>query len=225
MVAVPLEEAVAPYVIQGSRHRAVIQPRRWRARLVAQLHGYRVALARPYPEPILTEGEPFLVVRGNDVRQLLGGNILPCFFPTEIKHDSVTETPLERDLVNGHRRASVNFISVVPWSIKMSPTVGVQVAELLHGIGLTLQVVNPDTALIYQRLGFVRLLGIAHVMWIPMLLWFTARLEGAFDSDPIFGSWLLLLMVTNFLSLLVDSVDIARFLRGEKAPHYAWKKS
>ena len=80
-------------------------------------------------------------------------------------------------------------------------------------------------ALIYRRLGFVRLLGIAHLLWIPMLLWFAPRLETALASDPAFGTWLLVLMLTNAVSLLVDGVDVTRFLTGEKAPHYAWKKS
>jgi len=80
-------------------------------------------------------------------------------------------------------------------------------------------------ALLYQRLGFVRVLGIAHLMWVPMLLWFADRLPGSFDADPTFGVWMLVLMATNFVSLVIDAADVARFFRGEKAPHYAWKRS
>ena len=80
-------------------------------------------------------------------------------------------------------------------------------------------------ALIYQKLGFVRVLGIAHLMWIPMLLWFMTRLESAFASDPSFGWWLVSLISTNFISLLVDGMDVTRFLKGKKTPHYSWIRS
>jgi hypothetical protein len=32
-------------------------------------------------------------------------------------------------------------------------------------------------ALIYQRKGFIRLLGVTHVLWVPMLTWIALRLD------------------------------------------------
>lgn len=76
-------------------------------------------------------------------------------------------------------------------------------------------------AAIHARIGFVRLLGIAHVMWIPMFAWMATRLP-EIARDPALETWLAVLFVTNVVSFIVDAVDAARFFRGERAPHYSW---
>ena len=76
-------------------------------------------------------------------------------------------------------------------------------------------------ALIYDRIGFTRILGIVHVMWIPMFAWMATRID-AIQADPLLASWLSVLFATNLVSLFVDTGDAARYLRGEKAPHYSW---
>ena len=76
-------------------------------------------------------------------------------------------------------------------------------------------------ALIYQRMRFIRLLGVTHVLWIPMLAWMLPRL-GAAQAQPAFHAWLVALIATNALSLMIDGWDAARYLRGEREPHYAW---
>jgi hypothetical protein len=68
---------------------------------------------------------------------------------------------------------------------------------------------------IFQTKGFVRLLGIGHSPWIPLLLWLWTRLN--FDSS-LFAYWILALMVLNSLSLLIDALDVIRYLKGEKEP-------
>jgi len=77
-------------------------------------------------------------------------------------------------------------------------------------------------ALIYQRKGFVRLLGVTHVLWLPMLVWTAARFSAISAEDRSFRGWLVVLMATNALSLVIDVWDAVRFLRGERNPHYAW---
>ena len=76
-------------------------------------------------------------------------------------------------------------------------------------------------ALIYRRIGFVRLLGIAHLLWIPMFAWMATRLP-AIAEHPDLQTWLIVLFVTNAVSFLIDTVDVTRFLRGETSPHYSW---
>lgn len=77
-------------------------------------------------------------------------------------------------------------------------------------------------AVIYARLGFVRLLGIGHVFWIPMLIGFATHLPDR-STQPQLFSWVLALIVCNSLSLIVDTVDFVRYVRGEREPHYVWK--
>lgn len=76
--------------------------------------------------------------------------------------------------------------------------------------------------IIYGRIGFVRILGVTHVLWVPMFVWLALRSD-VVQRDPLLFRWLVLLFVTNLVSAVVDAVDAVRFLRGERAPHYRWK--
>lgn len=79
-------------------------------------------------------------------------------------------------------------------------------------------------ALIYGRIGFTRILGTTHVLWLPMFAWFATRTD-SIAQDPALAAWLLVLVATNTSSLVVDTIDAIRFLRGERAPHYSWARS
>jgi hypothetical protein len=74
-------------------------------------------------------------------------------------------------------------------------------------------------ALIYQRKRFIRLLGVTHAVWIPMLAWMALRLP---RDEPAFRAWILALIATNAVSLAIDAWDATRFIRGERQPYYAW---
>ena len=74
---------------------------------------------------------------------------------------------------------------------------------------------------IHSRLGFVRLLGIGHIFWIPMLVDFSIEPPDA-GTEPALYFWVVLLMVSNTLSLILDTVDGVRYWRGERQPHYVW---
>jgi hypothetical protein len=76
--------------------------------------------------------------------------------------------------------------------------------------------------LIYQRTGFTRILGATHILWVPMFVWMAMRLD-TITSEPGLANWLLLLLVTNLVSMVVDTIDAVRFIQGERAPHYRWK--
>ena len=77
-------------------------------------------------------------------------------------------------------------------------------------------------ALIYQRKRFIRLLGVTHVLWVPMLVWITLRLDTLPEGETAFHLWLVTLIATNAVSLAIDAWDATRFLLGERQPHYAW---
>lgn len=76
--------------------------------------------------------------------------------------------------------------------------------------------------LIYQRKRFVRILGATHILWVPMLLWMALRLNTLPAEQTAYRTWLILLIVTNAVSLAIDAWDAARFALGERSPHYTW---
>ena len=106
--------------------------------------------------------------------------------------------------------------------------VGVNLACLYFITHVEAQVVLAVTAvavvaqtLIYQRIGFTRILGITHVLWVPMFAWMATR-TGTIAAEPALAHWLVLLLATNMVAMVVDTIDAVRFLRGERAPHYRW---
>jgi hypothetical protein len=82
-------------------------------------------------------------------------------------------------------------------------------------------VVNvPLMNLLYDSYGFVRVLGLSHIIvWTPLLVFLVLR-RSRFNPRTLFGGWITVLMLTNGISLVVDYVDLARFLMGDGAlPH------
>ncbi len=68
---------------------------------------------------------------------------------------------------------------------------------------------------IFSAKGFVRLLGIGHVAWIPMVAWLSTRIDLAPPGEP-FRYWLLATVVLVGVSLLIDATDVIRYVRGER---------
>ena len=77
-------------------------------------------------------------------------------------------------------------------------------------------------ALIYQQKRFIRLLGVTHLLWVPMLVWMVQRLHTLSEGETAFHVWLIALIATNAVSLAIDAWDATRFLLGERQPYYAW---
>lgn len=76
-------------------------------------------------------------------------------------------------------------------------------------------------AIIYSRIGFTRVLGIGHMLWIPMFAWMATRID-SIAAHPELQTWLIVLAVTNAMSFAIDTTDVTRFAKGERAPHYRW---
>lgn len=91
-----------------------------------------------------------------------------------------------------------------------------QVALAAVGLAVVAQ------ALIYQRRRFVRILGVTHFIWVPMLAWMLLRFDAIPAGEAAFRAWLVALIATNALSLAIDAWDAARYALGERRPHYAW---
>ena len=63
--------------------------------------------------------------------------------------------------------------------------------------------------------GFTRLLGLGHILWIPLIVYAWSLLGTPGDSG-LYGYWLRTLITVNTLSLFVDAVDVVRYLRGDR---------
>ncbi len=71
-------------------------------------------------------------------------------------------------------------------------------------------------ALLHARFGFTRILGLAHLAWIPGLV-VIARDVWAFPYGG-FAWWAGLALPTGALCLGIDTVDVVRWVRGDRAP-------
>ncbi len=70
--------------------------------------------------------------------------------------------------------------------------------------------------LITAKTGFTRLLGLGHSLWILLVLWLWTRLPQSPAGD-FFGIWIRSLMAVNAISLVIDAVDVIRYIRGDRA--------
>ena len=64
--------------------------------------------------------------------------------------------------------------------------------------------------------GFTRLLGLGHILWFPLFYFLWTRLEQN-PADNSFGVWLRVVMVLNALSLVIDVVNVVRYIAGNRA--------
>ena len=70
-------------------------------------------------------------------------------------------------------------------------------------------------SLLTARFGFTRILGLGHILWIPLLGWLGLRL-GQISADDAFGLWVRGVMLLNALSLVMDAVDVFRYAAGDR---------
>lgn len=70
---------------------------------------------------------------------------------------------------------------------------------------------------LFAEYGYVRLLGLAHVVfWTPVVVWLALRLKsGAIPIKSVFGGYIALLVATNTGSLILDFMDVGRYLLGD----------
>ncbi len=66
------------------------------------------------------------------------------------------------------------------------------------------------------RFGFSRILGLGHVAWLPLLAFLVGRVTEV-PAATGFGLWLRTVIVLDAISLVLDAVDVVRFLRGDRA--------
>ncbi len=71
---------------------------------------------------------------------------------------------------------------------------------------------------IFAAKGFVRLLGIGHVLWVPMVPWLWTRLDQA-EPGNLIGYWMIAVVALNGISLIIDAIDVVRYVRGDRKPY------
>ncbi len=70
-------------------------------------------------------------------------------------------------------------------------------------------------SLITAYAGFTRLLGLGHFLWFPLIVYLWPALS---IQTPItlFGIWLYSVITLNSLSLLIDVIDVIRYITGNR---------
>jgi len=68
---------------------------------------------------------------------------------------------------------------------------------------------------LYTQVGYVRLLGLSHVIfWTPLLIYLWKRRKFTYLSTWT-GKYLYLVFITDGISLVIDYIDVARYLLGD----------
>ena len=69
---------------------------------------------------------------------------------------------------------------------------------------------------LYEINGYNRFLGLAHVVfWTPLSIYLYRRLRNLF-GPPLFESWIRVLLASIGLSLVIDYVDVLRYIMGDR---------
>ena len=72
----------------------------------------------------------------------------------------------------------------------------------------------PTMLALYSQVGYVRLLGLPHViLWTPFLIYLLGRRHAWRVRETIAGKWLLLLTITIIISLAFDYADVGALHR------------
>ncbi len=130
-------------------------------------------------------------------------------------------------------KAMINFtktmlIMPIHWQIWLGVLVSVNIIVPFFFIHtLEAQVVSATgivglmiMSVIFSEKGFVRLLGIGHIGWLPLVFWLWTRLDHA-PADSTFGYWLMAVIVLDSLSVFIDTIDVLRYVKGERTPFLA----
>ncbi len=64
--------------------------------------------------------------------------------------------------------------------------------------------------------GFTRLVGLGHIVWVPLVMFLVSRLDSIPATDA-YGIWIRSVIAINTISLVLDAVDVVRFARGERS--------
>lgn len=70
----------------------------------------------------------------------------------------------------------------------------------------------------YSQVGYVRLLGLVHVIfWTPLLVYLWMRRAQWDVRNTLAGKWIALLFTTILASLIIDYIDVLRYIAGDRS--------
>ena len=115
------------------------------------------------------------------------------------------------------------FKMSLPWKLWLSLLIAANVfVPLFYFQQLEAQVVLGTMAanlalmtFLTSRFGFTRILGLGQIFWIPLLAFLFTRL-GDIPAGDAFGIWIRALIVLNSVSLVIDAVDVIRYIAGDR---------
>ena len=67
-----------------------------------------------------------------------------------------------------------------------------------------------------EQVGYVRLLGVSHIIWWTPLVAYLIMRRKHLEVGTIYGKWVYTVLITNAASLVVDYIDVIRYLAGER---------
>ncbi len=88
----------------------------------------------------------------------------------------------------------------------------VVLATFLAGAGIMMA--------IFAAKGFVRLLGLGHILWLPMVPWLWTRLD-QIEPGGAMAYWIGAVVALNGISLIIDAADVVRYANGDRDPTMA----
>ncbi len=96
----------------------------------------------------------------------------------------------------------VNFASVAFWN------------ELLAKVILITFILSAIFMMgLYSRFGFEKILGLGHILWIPLLVYVLKEIP---EAEGAFKSYLFILLISITISLVFDIIDVWRYFTSPK---------
>lgn len=65
---------------------------------------------------------------------------------------------------------------------------------------------------LYAKFGFTRILGLGHILWIPLVIYIGYEIPA---SEGIYMIYLIILQITISISVIIDAFDVWKYLRGD----------
>lgn len=73
-------------------------------------------------------------------------------------------------------------------------------------------------SLLFTQFGYTRILGLSHIVfWTPLLVYLWKK-RASFPSHIWATRWMWGVMIVNGVSLIIDYMDVMRYVLGDKAP-------
>lgn len=67
---------------------------------------------------------------------------------------------------------------------------------------------------LYSRFGFDKILGMGHIVWIPLIVYLLMEIQTVRDT---FKSYLIILSISIAISLVLDIVDVWKYFTDRKS--------